>query len=173
MIKRADISECGRYRYSLERVWGDEDGDVVTWVMLNPSTADADSDDPTIRRCMDFSKAWGYSGMAVVNLFAWRATDPAEMKRAVKPVGPRNDEVLLYYAQNSHEVIVAWGAHGAYQGRGKRVLSMLRGLPVSDLGWTGSGQPKHPLYLAKSSARIRTPIPPVDSGETTPEKETT
>lgn len=150
--KTANISPCGRYRYSLERLWTAA-APLVTWVMLNPSTADADHDDPTIRRCMDFSKAWGFAGMAVVNLFAWRATDPAEMKRAVKPVGPDNDTHLMYYARNSQEVIAAWGTHGAYQDRGRRVLAMLRDLPVSVMGLTAEGHPKHPLYVPKAVVR--------------------
>lgn len=153
MSRTARISECGRYRYSLERLWTSANP-LITWIMLNPSTADADKDDPTIRRCMDFSRSWGFAGMVVVNLFAWRATDPADMKRAVHPVGPANDAEIMYFARNSEAIVAAWGTHGAYQERGKRVLAMLDGFRVSALGLTSGGFPLHPLYVPKAAKRI-------------------
>src|SRR5581483_9586135 len=97
------------YRYSLARFFGD--GGVVNFIMLNPSTADAETDDPTIRRCLGFAKAWGYGTLVVTNLFAYRATDPAELAKAGDPVGPDNDTRLWSEAQLSDLVVCAWGNH--------------------------------------------------------------
>src|SRR5262245_13227298 len=107
----AELSPCGRYRYALTRTWGDPKK-VVCWVMLNPSTADADQDDPTIRRCLGFSRAWGAGGLVVVNLFALRATDPDQLRIAADPVGPDNDSHLST-AAFGRLVVAAWGARGA------------------------------------------------------------
>ncbi len=97
MTGSAVLSECARYRYRLDRAWERDDHGLgtVTWVMLNPSTADADVDDPTIRRCIGFSKAWGYNALTVVNLFAWRATSPRDLCAVEDPVGPDNEAHLI------------------------------------------------------------------------------
>ena len=108
MKKGATISECGLYRYSLTRVW-DDVLPMCIFVMLNPSTADADIDDPTIRRCINFAKREGCGSLMVVNLFAYRATSPADMKAAVDPIGSGNpttlEETFEYAREHDYRVI--------------------------------------------------------------------
>ena len=150
--KSADISLCGRYRWELSRIWDDRKR-LCCWVMLNPSTADSEYDDPTIRRCVNFSHDWGFGGILVVNLFALRATDPAELKRQPNPIGEGNTERILWAMRRSKQVVAAWGAHGAYLNRGREVLELMR---LNDsgavhLGMTKAGQPRHPLYLPKTT----------------------
>lgn len=144
----ADFSECGRYRFRLTRRFKDGIG-VVNFIMLNPSTATADIDDPTIRRCMAFARAWRASELVVTNIFALRATDPRELRRVADPVGPENDEWILGVAQAADRVICAWGNHGRLGGRGTSVAAMLRtaGVELHALRITKLGQPQHPLYL--------------------------
>lgn len=145
MHRDAVISPCGQYRYLLRRVW-DPALPVCTFIMLNPSKADGTIDDPTIRRCIGFARAWGYGGFVVVNLFAYRGTKPAELRRAWDPVGPANDRYIFEAALLSGgPVVAAWGAGGDYMGRAAAVRSMLPRLHA--LALTQSGQPRHPLYL--------------------------
>lgn len=143
-FKSAVISQCGTYRYELVRRWSD--APLVGWVMLNPSTADAEVDDPTIRRCINFAASWAYGGIVVRNLFALRATDPGELDQHPDPVGPENNE---YLAHCRHEVmtVIAWGARGGH--RGHTVLDLLtrHGVRPYQLAQTKSAQPRHPLYL--------------------------
>jgi len=123
--------------------------------MLNPSTADAQRDDPTIRRCTGFARRWGFGGIEVVNLFAWRATKPEELRRASDPVGRLNDRAILRAARECAMTIAAWGNHGAWMGRTDRVLEILRGVcEVRVFGLTAIGQPKHPLYLSRRCAAV-------------------
>lgn len=144
----ARISADGRYRWELIRRW--DFGPHATFVMLNPSTADAAQDDPTIRRCIGFAKRFGYSGLRVVNLYAFRATKPAGLWLAADPVGQFNDDYLTDAAQmarvTSAPLIAAWGANA----KPERVAQVLR-LPGFDrltaLGVTKDGAPRHPLYL--------------------------
>jgi hypothetical protein len=142
----AEISVCGRYRYTLWRRWAT--GPQVLFVGLNPSTADATLDDPTIRRCIGFAKAWGYGGLLMANLFAWRATDPRHMLAAADPVGPRNDQALLEVHGKAALTVAAWGAQGSFLGRELVVRSLLPHLHVLRL--TKGGHPGHPLYLPSS-----------------------
>ena len=148
MRKSAEISACGKYRYHLRREW-DLDLPRVAFIMLNPSTADDKKDDPTIRRCIEFAKAWGYGGIDVVNLFAYRATNPKELKKASNPIGPDNDGNLLAVANMADKVICAWGTNGEMFGRSWRVIEKLRkeGVTPLCLDKTKKGHPKHPLYL--------------------------
>lgn len=139
----AVLSADRRYRYTLWRRWGD--GKACMFVGLNPSTADADIDDPTIRRCVNFARAWGFDALVMTNLFAWRATDPRDMMAAVDPVGVDNDWWLQAASVGCGLTVAAWGAGGAYQGRGVEVRRMLR--EPHYLRLTKSGQPGHPLYL--------------------------
>jgi len=147
MIKTAVIH--GVYRYQLTRIW-DAEGDRAVFVMLNPSTADAREDDPTIRRCVGFSRSWGLGGIVVVNLFGLRATDPTELLTAADPVGPENEnwvrQTLRYEAG---QVVCAWGAHPAVGERGKafEVLAAQCERELWCLGKTAAGAPEHPLYL--------------------------
>ena len=155
--KSALISPCVRYRYSLarERMYGTEHGQV-TWVMLNPSTADAEVDDPTIRRLWGYTEAWGYRRFEVVNLFAWRATKPRDLWTAQRAgediIGSDNDAVLLSTCQRARLVIVGWGAPARAIPRAKAVVAILQaaGVPLHALKATKAGHPGHPLYLKAS-----------------------
>lgn len=144
--KGADFSECRTWRYALWRSW-DWQGfaNQVMFVGLNPSTADETEDDPTIRRCIGFAKAWGYGGIIMMNAYAFRATDPKDMKAAIDPIGPENDEALSHRRKQVGLVIAAWGVHCDPE-RERQVCEML-GSPVMCLGKTKAGRPKHPLYL--------------------------
>lgn len=144
-IADAILSSDRIYRYWLLRRWGR--GSLATFVMLNPSTADASQDDPTIRRCIGFAKSWGMAGIAVVNLYALRATNPADLWMADDPVGPRNDGHLEAAATISGgPVVAAWGSN-ARADRIERVLALQGMDRLQALGVTTAGQPRHPLYL--------------------------
>jgi hypothetical protein len=148
VIKEAVIDKSGRYRYSLIRSW-DSNLDRVTFVMLNPSTADANTDDPTIRRCIGFAKSWEYGSLEVVNLFAYRATNPNELKNpAIEPTGSENYEYIKRAALKSRIIVLAWGTKGGLYGRNKDVLRFLDPCNTYCLGVTKEGHPKHPLYVA-------------------------
>lgn len=150
--RSAYISPCGQYRYGLERRW-DRRAAMLPIIMLNPSTADADIDDPTIRRCMAFARRDGFGGIAVGNLFAFRATSPETMMAASDPIGPLGsialDELLSGAASAKAPVLAAWGAHGAHRGRAEMVAISARGLGAQlvCLGTTKQGHPRHPLYV--------------------------
>jgi hypothetical protein len=192
-ISDAGISQDGFYRYWLTRDWsplsmagslyGDLQGDPtstfslarnvkLTWIMFNPSTADKETDDATIRRCMAFSRAWGYGGIQVVNLFAWRSTDPKAIDKQMRwsgvhggesdPVGPVNDRFIGNAARHSAmlgfpKAVCAWGAlaQGA-DGRVKRVMEVLKqaGAQPHCLGLTKAGHPRHPLYAPKDAKLV-------------------
>lgn len=141
----ATFSPCRLYRYLLWRKWSA--GDLACFLMLNPSTADEINNDPTIERCERRTRVWGYGGLLVCNLFAYRATDPAEMKRAADPVGPGNDAAILDAAMRSVMVIAAWGGNGAYRGRETAVLRLLTCRNLHCLRVGKNGQPCHPLYM--------------------------
>jgi len=146
----AVLSPCGAYRYRLWRQWGN--GSRCVFVMLNPSTADAAHDDPTLRRCLAFARGWGHDHLDVVNLFAFRATQPRVCLRAPDPVGPDNDKHIAEAVRGAALVVVAWGEHGAWCKSDRAVLALLEreGVTPHALRLTQSGQPEHPLYLPKS-----------------------
>ena len=144
MISTATISDCGLYRYDLQKIWQPRNG-WVCWIMLNPSTADANQEDPTIRRCMGFAEKWGYGGITVGNLFAYRATKAKKMLKADDPIGPENDLYLERLSFAADLTVCAWGNHGAHLGRARRVLPLLTNPHY--LRITKMGQPEHPLYL--------------------------
>lgn len=154
MLNRTcQFSECRQYRYTLWRDLSDDEHASRAFVMfigLNPSTADEVKDDPTIRRCALFAKAWGYSGLVMTNLFAFRATRPKAMKEQKDPVGPENNYWLKHAAQQAGLIVAAWGTHGAHLGRGDEVEAMLSGQQLSCLGKTRAGHPSHPLYRKKT-----------------------
>jgi hypothetical protein len=151
----ARFSRDRRYRYRLWRRW-DPSRPPIAFCMLNPSTADEKSDDPTIRRCIGFAHEWGYGGVEVVNLFALRATDPRELRDVRDPVGPRNDAYVLSAAARSALVVLAWGSHGAYRARDAKILELLSPRArLLALGWTRARQPRHPLYLRRDVRPIR------------------
>lgn len=157
----AELSDCGTYRYELRRVWGDPDR-LACFVMLNPSTATAEDDDPTIRRCVGYARAWRLGGICVRNLFALRATDPADLARHPHPTGPDNDRWLA--APSSAAVTVAaWGVHGSLHDRADRVRELLdaHGVELHRLGeLTRDGHPRHPLYLPASAELEPFPLAP-------------
>ena len=166
----ATISECGRYRYRLRREWLLAPGLVLespecaTFIMLNPSTANADVDDATIRKCVGFASRWGCHAIEVVNLFAFRATDPRDLRAADDPFGPDNTDALnaaLSTAAGEHgPVVVAWGTQAKHvaaraQGGVVRVMAMRHFVELQCLGTNADGSPRHPLMLAS-----RTPLEP-------------
>lgn len=156
LLTEADavISPCGAYRYRLTRRWGA--GPVCTFIMLNPSTADATEDDPTIRRCVGFAHRERCGSLMVVNLFAFRAANPADLLAADNPTGPGNFEALsgatATAIKNGWPLISAWGAHYAAKKRGAEIRAVL---PTMCLGKTADGSPRHPLYVRANTPLIR------------------
>lgn len=157
----ATYSPCKRYRYTLSRTWGaapEDGGRHLPFLMLNPSTATEYALDPTLRRCKFFAEREGYDGMVVLNLFAFRATDPRVMKAQDDPVGPGNDAAILDAASRSDLVVAAWGAHGTHRGRAAHVVQLLQGATLVRLGApTKDGHPRHPLYLKGTTALVPHP----------------
>ena len=149
--KAADISPCGLYRYFLSRYWGP--GEMLPFVMLNPSTADAEIDDPTIRRCMSFARRERFGGIAVVNLYGLRASDPKQLRDVGDPFGPNNECALRQLADVAQElalpVVCAWGAGGAIHDACTLTVEMFQqnGARLVCLGKTKDGHPRHPLYV--------------------------
>lgn len=144
----AVYSPCELYRYSLTRVW-DVGAERVLFIMLNPSTATEVQNDPTVERCERRARALGFGAFRVLNIFAYRATDPRDMKRAEDPVGPGNDAAMLDGLEWADAVVCAWGTHGEHRGRGPAVAGLLRGTgrDLLHLGLSKAGHPKHPLYI--------------------------
>ena len=150
----AIISSCGRYRYTLERqlsMLGKRG--ACLFIMLNPSTADAELDDPTIRRCKGFAEGFGYNHLIVVNLFAFRATKPADLYKSGDPVGPHNDTHIRRAMKRSGLVICGWGSNDAL-GRDTNIkrFAVDTQTELKCLGKTKGGAPKHPLYLPSVAA---------------------
>ena len=162
--KHADLSDDGVYRYYLGRWWGPSHGGLPTlaFIMLNPSIADAEQDDPTIRKCVGFARRLGYAGISVFNLFAYRATDPddlrAAMKAGVDVVGPENDERLRLMLRGrlavGDGVVAAWGAQKGIDARVREVLAMPGSRALCTLGLTAKGVPRHPLMLGYDGATL-------------------
>jgi hypothetical protein len=150
--RSAIISECGSYRYELRRVWNDSIPPYVIG-MLNPSTADAQLDDPTIARCMKRAAILGYGSLIVWNLGAGRATDPKVWKLMEDPIGPENEShirrVLTECRERKGIAVVGWGTHGSFMARDAVAIAIAGevGVVLHCLGVTNQGQPKHPLYV--------------------------
>lgn len=140
MKKDAVLSACENYRYALWRIW-DEQLPRVLFIGLNPSTADAEKDDPTIRRCISYARQWGYGGISVANLFAYRATYPSDLFIAPDPIGPQNDQWISELAAQACISVAFWGNHGAFSDRHLAVRSLLPSLHCLRL--TKQGQPHH------------------------------
>jgi len=159
----AILSPCGTYRYRLSRHVPilDPLGARALFVMLNPSTADAMVDDPTIRRCLGFVRYWRIARLDVVNLYGLRATDPSELERHVDPIGPENDrhirEAMIETARESGPIVVAWGAMAPARARRVIEIADSLGTSLACLATTKEGQPRHPLYLPRSADLARWP----------------
>jgi hypothetical protein len=154
----AVFSSCGTWRYLL---WRDASprAKLVGMGLLNPSQADETRDDPTIRQCRVRARQAGYAGLLVWNLFALRATFPADLKRTLDPIGPDNDEAISLALELSSRTILAWGNHGRHLDRDRVVLARCGGADIAVFGLTGAGQPRHPLYLERSTRLRRWPLP--------------
>jgi len=145
--KGAVFSNCRTYRYCLSRIWK-LSKPYALFVCLNPSTADENIDDPTIRRCINYAEMWGYGGMAMVNLFAYRSTDPDGLRLVDDPIGPKNDFHIAEKSKTAGITIAAWGAWGAFKSRARKVMPMITDPHYLKLNQDGS--PRHPLYLRKN-----------------------
>lgn len=149
----ATFSPCRRYRYRLWRIWDTARRPTVA-LMLNPSTADEFSNDPTVERMERFARRWQSGGIIVVNLFAWRSTDPKALYTLEDPVGEENDAAILQAAGDAGgKVICAWGNHGVLRGRAAHVRRLLEenGVRLLALAVNQSGEPVHPLYQPNSA----------------------
>ncbi len=153
----ATWSPCKNYRYTLRRVWRSVDEPrVVTWVLLNPSTADEFTSDPTIRRCMGFSQEWGFDELMIVNAYGLRSTDPRGLWKVDDPVGPDNDQAILTACRRASLVVCGWGRHLRIDRRVELTRLLLPGYHAADrfrhmqltaLQFNADGSPAHPLYL--------------------------
>lgn len=152
MKQSAVISKCKHYRYELRRVW-DDSKPLVLFIGLNPSTADEKTEDNTSRVCINYAKRWGYGGLLLGNLFAFRSTDQSALYSVADPVGPENDAWLKKLQAEANLVVCAWSATGSFQNRDTAVLSFLS--EPHCLTKLKSGHPGHPLY---KSAKLK-PVP--------------
>jgi hypothetical protein len=146
----AVFSPCEKYRYGLQRQWGDDKNNVVNFIMMNPSTADERRNDPTVERCQRRAVKAGYHGFIVTNVFAFRSTDPAGLLAATDPVGPHNDRLIVETAKMAKTVVCAWGQPPKpIRGRCLEVAKMLREQVVKlhALRINSDGSPGHPLYI--------------------------
>jgi hypothetical protein len=155
----AIFSPCRTWRYLLWRRW-DREKPICAFIGLNPSTADETKDDPTVRRCVNYAKAWGYGALWMLNAYAFRATDPRVMKAANGAIGPQTDAYLREAAVSAGLVVAAWGTHCAGS-RQDEIRTMFAGMgkPLYLLGQTKGGHPRHPLYLRADLQPVRW-IPP-------------
>lgn len=142
------------YRYAFARWWGDEDvSRSVVWVMLNPSTGDTDGKKrPTLERAVARSRQWHATGIVVVNLFAYRGTDPAVLTSTVDPIGPANDHTLELLTARALMTVAAWGSKGGLRKRSTEVRPLLTSALC--LGTTKRGEPRHPLYVNQTTPAI-------------------
>ena len=152
--KGAELSRDRVYRYRLWRRWGH--GEQMTFIGLNPSTADETVDDQTIRKCVGFAERHGCEGIEMLNLFALRERDPLRMKAHAEPIGRRNNEVLLQFAGAARHVVACWGVHGKHHGRDSTVIELMasHGIELRCFGLTKDGFPKHPLPLPYSTQLV-------------------
>lgn len=153
---QAEYSACGKYRYFLTRKI-DDTKKPLCFIMLNPSTATEEQNDPTVERCQRRALSAGYGGIIILNLFAYRATDPKDMKVQADPVGPHNDRFIDEALHDSKygilDIVCGWGCHGTHMDREKAVLEMFAKYQIQPkaLEWTKAGHPKHPLYIPYSA----------------------
>lgn len=148
MKKGAIFSSCRKYRYVLWRIW-DESKPLIMFIGLNPSIADENKDDPTIRKCINLSKYWGYGGFYITNLFAYKSTDFNKIKSIDNPIGKENDRWIKKIIKRASDIVICWGNKGRYLNRDKELLKFIDN--VKCLGMTKCGCPKHPLYVNSKS----------------------
>ncbi len=168
-IERTALFDAtGRYRYRLGRRW-QSSGGQVTFIMLNPSRANALADDPTLRACIQFAQRWQYSSLTVVNLFGYCTPHPTELKAASDPIGPENDGYVIKAVEQAEQVVLAWGNWGGFGGRDRAILSLLKhhSQKLSYLQLNRSGHPRHPLYIKRDTPlqqyrHVTNPTPPTD-----------
>lgn len=175
-MRSSMFDDCGAiidgcYRYRLWRQW-DARKRRQGWIMLNPSTADATTDDATIRVCVGRARRLGYGSIEVLNIFALRAANPSKLRQHADPIGPENNEHLLAAFWGVASIVVAWGNGGRYLDRGQAVLDLLFDAGLSGrfatLGLTAAGQPRHPLRIAYAVPLQRFPVPPATVGTAAP-----
>ena len=150
----AHLSPCGTYRYELHRTW-DSSLNSVLFIGLNPSTADHTREDQTSRVCINYATRWGYGGLVIANLFAYRSTNPKGLKKTSDPIGPENNKVLKRLCAQADRVICAWSDMGGYLDRDREVMPFINNPHCLSL--LKSGRPGHPLY--KSRALLPKPMP--------------
>ena len=150
--KNATFSDCRKYRYGLSRTWNGKKKTIL-FIGLNPSTANEKIDDPTIRRCINYAQNWGYGSLLMVNLFAYRATLPSELKNVKNPIGNDNDLHILELSKKADLAVAAWGNEGTLLNRDKEVKKILPNLMCLKIN--KSGQPAHPLYQKKDLKLIK------------------
>jgi len=150
--KNATFSDCRKYRYALSRTWNDKKKTIL-FIGLNPSTANEKIDDPTIRRCINYAQNWGYGSLLMVNLFAYRATLPSELKNVKNPIGNDNDLQIIELSKKADIAVAAWGNEGTLLNRDKEVKKILPNLMCLKIN--KSGQPSHPLYQKKDLKLIK------------------
>ncbi len=144
----ASFSHCKNYRYKLWRIWDDEKP-LIAFCMLNPSTADASSNDPTVERCQRRAEQMGYGGLIVINVFALRSTDPKNLYTHEDPIGPKNSQAISQVAKEVKTVVCGWGKHGSFLKRDRRTLLIIKsaGAQTMALKINKDGSPAHPLYI--------------------------
>jgi len=140
----AKFSKCRKYRYTLWRTW-DKLKPKIMFLGLNPSTADEIKNDPTVTRCINYSKSWGYGGMYMMNIFSFRTTYPVELKKAKDPIGSKNDYWIKKIYKDVDKCIGAWGNDGEFKNRSEDIIKLIP--DIYCLKVNSSGQPAHPLYL--------------------------
>ena len=148
----ADFSRCRKYRYTLWRTWN-ESKPKVMFLGLNPSTADEVKNDPTVTRCIKYSQKWGYGGMYMMNIFAFRTTYPIELKKAKEPIGKDNNKWILTISKKVDLCIAAWGNDGLYLNRSDKIKELVPNLHCLKIN--SCGEPAHPLYLKANLKPIR------------------
>ena len=149
MIKASEFSSCNNYRYTLTRIWNEGGKNNLPVIGLNPSAADEQTDDPTIRRCIRFASNGGWDGIIMLNLFALISTDPKLLKTHRDPIGPENDNYLQDVLGRYQQAWVCWGSSSRPESRERIVLEMIR--THICVGVTNAGHPKHPLYVPYSA----------------------
>lgn len=158
-VSTAIYSDCEQYRYILNRRWGPASKNLAVFIGLNPSTATEYQNDPTVARCINYAKAWGYDTMTMLNAFGLRSTDPRGLKAIDDPIGPDNDRYIIEQTKLASRIILCWGTHAAYLERGTQLQKQLCKLrrKLFCLKVTKNGFPSHPLYLRKDLQPISYP----------------